>query len=120
MSDITENIVFKRDSGEELLVNQKYVGLKTRMNGIMTVNFRSPEEEINKIKDFFYGVMTSEPMKLNIGDTGDIECYFKGVSPLLEKNDDISFKYFFLSVTLQELKEYEEEPQIEGCCSNHL
>jgi len=117
MSDITENVVFKRDSGEELDINQKYVGLKTRKNGVMTVNFRSPEEEINQVKSFFEGLMASEPIKLNIGGTGDIECYFMGISPLLEKKDGGILKYFFLSVTLQELKEFEEEePETTGCC----
>ena len=116
MSDIAENIVFKKDSGEELDIDQKYVGLKTRPNGIMTVNFRCPEEEMNNVKGFFEGLRTSEPMKFNIGETGDIECYFKGVSPLLEKKDGVGPHYFFLSVTLQELKEYEEEPHTGGCC----
>ncbi|MCL2157670.1 MAG: hypothetical protein FWH54_06580 [Methanobrevibacter sp.] len=116
MSEIAENIAFKRDSGEELELNQKYVGLKTRQSGIMTVNFRCPEEEINRVKDFFEKLVTSEPIKLNIGDTGDIECYFKGISPLLEKKDDAIFKYFFLSVTLQELKEFEEDMEPTGCC----
>jgi hypothetical protein len=116
MSDITENIAFKRDSGEELNINQKYVSLKTRENGIMTVNFRSPEDEMSKIKDFFEGLMSSEPISFDIGETGDIECYFKGVSPLLEKKDSVGSNYFFLSVTLQELKDYEEEPQCGGCC----
>ena len=116
MSDITENILFKRDSGEELDINQKYVGLKTRQNGIMTVNFRTPEEEMNNVKDFFEGLTAMEPIKLNIGETGDFECYFKGVSPLLEKKNDIGLNYLFLSVTLQELKDYDEEPQTQGCC----
>ena len=88
MSDISENVTLKKDSGEELVINQKYVGLKTRQNGIMTVNFRSPEEEMNRIKEFFEGFKSFEPIKLDIGETGDIECYFKGVSPLLEKTND--------------------------------
>ncbi|MDR2967325.1 MAG: hypothetical protein LBU74_05205 [Methanobacteriaceae archaeon] len=116
MSDIAENVTFKRDSGDILNIDQKYVGLKARQNGILTVNFRSPEEEMNKIKYFFEGLMTSEPIKLDIGETGDIECYFKGISPLLEKKDGVGLNYFFLSVTLQELKEFEEEPQTGGCC----
>ena len=115
MCDITENVAFKRDSGDELEVNQKYVSLKARENGIMTVNFRSPEEEIMKVKNFFEGLNTLEPIKLNIGDTGNIECYFQGISPLFEKKDNGIFKYFFLSVTLQELKEL-EEPETGGCC----
>jgi len=116
MSDISENVVFKKDSGEELDINQKYVGLKTRPDGIMTVNFRSPEDEIIKIKDFFEGFRSSEPINFDIGETGNIECYFKGISPLLEKTNETGSNYFFLSVTLQELKEYEEEPQPGGCC----
>lgn len=110
MSDIGENVIFKKDSGDILSINQKFVGLKSRKSGILTVNFRSPEEEINKAKRFFEGLQSFEMIKFNIGDTGDIECYFKGISPLLEQTDDAGFQYFFLSVTLQELKDYDEEP----------
>lgn len=116
MSDISENIIFKKDSGEELDIKQKYVGLKIRPHGIMTVNFRSPEEEMNRIKGYFENFRTLEPVKVDIGETGNIECYFKGVSPLLEKKDDGGLTYFFLSVTLQELKNNEDEPQTGGCC----
>ncbi|MDR0912924.1 MAG: hypothetical protein LBM96_10030 [Methanobrevibacter sp.] len=116
MSEIDDNIIFKKDSGDVLDIPQKYVGLKMRQEGILTVNFRSPKEDMDKITKFFSGFTDSQPIIYNIGNTGDVKCYFKGIAPLLEQTDDAGFKYFFLSVTLQELKTTpEEEPPACGC-----
>ncbi|KZX16304.1 hypothetical protein MBCUT_09170 [Methanobrevibacter cuticularis] len=109
MSEIDENIIFKKDSNEELDIAQKFVGLKLRQEGILTVNFRSPKEEMDEIKKFFDGLKASEHLIYNIGNTGDVSCYFKGVAPLLEQTDDTGFNYFFLSVTLQELNEISDD-----------
>ncbi|WP_297898378.1 hypothetical protein [Methanobrevibacter sp.] len=118
MSEITENIVFKKDSGEEISTLQKYVGLKSRQGGILTVNFRTPNADIGEIKKFFEGMRSSESLKYNIGDTGDVECYFKGIAPLLKQTDDTGFEYSFLSITLQELKKNYDDDAPNGCsCS---
>ncbi|KZX13474.1 hypothetical protein [Methanobrevibacter filiformis] len=116
MSEIGDNVLFKNDNGKELELDQKFIGLKTRDNGILTVNFRTPKDLMEKIMSFFTGFKDSEPICVDIGGTGDISCYFKGISPLLVQTDNVGFEYSFLSVTLQELKEtVPEEPPACGC-----
>lgn len=105
MSEINDNIIFEKDSGEKVEILQKYVGLKARQEGILTVNFRTPPEIIDDIKTFFTGFKASEALIYDIGQTGKVKCYFKGIAPLLQRTDDTGFEYSFLSVTLQELKE---------------
>lgn len=109
MSDIGDSIIFKKGSGNsELKTHEKYVGLKSRQGGILTVNFRAPEDEINNIKDFFSTFSGSERIKVDIGGTGDIECYYRGMAPVIANKDEAGFEYFFLSVTLQELVDLDD------------
>jgi len=116
MSEITENIIFKKDSNEKVEIPQKFVGLKARPEGVLTVNFRTPKENIDDIKNFFEGLMDFQPLTYDIGNTGEVECYFRGVSPLLQQKDKSGFEYYFLSVTLQELKDdYESEGEVPHC-----
>ena len=115
MSEISENIIFKKDSGEKIEVLQKYVGLKARTEGILTINFRTPPKEMESITSFFTGLMSSEPLTYDIGNTGEVQCYFKGVAPLLQLTDDAGFKYSFLSVTIQELKNIYDDEKLSSC-----
>jgi len=116
MSEISENIAFKKDSSEKIEVPQKFVGLKARQEGILTINFRIPKENVEDVKNFFEGFQDSQPLTYNIGNTGEVECYFKGVSPLLQQKDGSGFEYYFLSVTIQELKsDYDDEAPSCGC-----
>jgi len=117
MSEISENIILKKDSGEKIEVPQKFVGLKARQEGILTINFRIPKENVEDLKNFFEGLQDSQPLTYDIGNTGEVQCYFKGVSPLLQQKNDTGFEYYFLSVTVQELKkDYDDEPPLcEGC-----
>ncbi|MGL4670009.1 MAG: hypothetical protein ACRCVG_05380 [Methanobacteriaceae archaeon] len=108
-SDISDKVLFKKNDGRTLVVLQKYVGLKSRDNGILTVNLRTPEKEMDDIKEFFEAFDTSEPFNMDIGDTGDFGIYFKGISPIIAQQDKAGFNYFFVSVTLQELKQEIED-----------
>ena len=111
MSEIGDNISFKDGNGKEFELNQKFVGLKTRENGVLTVNFRTPNDLISDVMSFFESLKNYESVIINIGGTGDIQCYFMGISPLLNQSDKAGFEYSFVSVTLQELKSSEpEEP----------
>ncbi|MDR2873508.1 MAG: hypothetical protein LBV42_01990 [Methanobrevibacter sp.] len=100
---ISDKVIFKKDSGEKIEVKEKFVGLKIRKDKIMSINFRCPENDINPIKEFFGKFKGNSPFKLNIGETGDIPCYFKGISPVLKQTDEAGFQYYFVSVTAQEL-----------------
>ena len=115
MSDIDEIIIFKKDSGEKIEILQNFIGLKARKGGILTVNIRTPPEKMDDIKSFFAGCKGSEQLTYDIGNTGEVQCYFKGLAPLLKQTDKTGSKYSFLSVTLQELEDECEEGEISGC-----
>lgn len=40
---------------------------------------------------------------MDIGNTGNISCYFRGISPVVKKQEKDS-KYYFISLTLEEVK----------------
>ena len=85
-------VIFKQEYGNELLVEQSYVRIRSKEDNMMSFNLRVPKEQIN-----------------DIACTGNIHCYFKGISPIINKPD-----YSFISVTVQELKQeiVDEEQEI--------
>jgi len=102
-------VIFKQEYGNELLVNQAYVRIRSKEDNMMSFNLRVPKEQINDIEAYFKGFKIPEPILIDIACTGNIHCYFKGISPIIEKPD-----YSFLSVTVQELKQeiVDEEQEI--------
>ena len=102
-------VIFKQEYGNELLVEQSYVRIRAKEDGFMSFNLRVPKEQINDIEAFFKGFKIPEPILIDIACTGNIHCYFKGVSPVIDKPD-----YSFISVTVQELKKeiVDEEQEI--------
>jgi hypothetical protein len=115
MSEIIPEVILKKEGGESISVLEKYVGLHSRAEGMLTINFKTPEAEMNDLKEFFESFQNDESLKVDIGGTGDIECSFKGMSPILPQTDNAGFPYFTLSVTLQDInkmKAYDDKP---GC-----
>ncbi|MBE6512280.1 MAG: hypothetical protein E7Z75_03885 [Methanobrevibacter olleyae] len=104
-----ECVIFKQEYGNELLVNQAHVGIRTKEDGMMSFNLRVPKDQISDIESYFKGFKIPEPILIDIACTGNIHCYFKGISPIIEKPD-----YSFISVTVQELKQeiVDEEQEI--------
>ena len=102
-------VIFKQEYGNELLVNQAHVGIRTKEDGMMSFNLRVPKDQINEIESYFKGFKIPEPILIDIACTGNINCYFKGISPIIEKPE-----YSFISVTVQELKQeiVDEEQEI--------
>ena len=102
-------VIFKQEYGNELLVNQVYVRIRSKEDGIMSFNLRVPKDQITEIESYFKGFKIPEPILIDIACTGNIHCYFKGISPIIEKPD-----YSFISVTVQELKQeiVDEEQEI--------
>jgi len=102
-------VIFKQEYGNELLVNQAHVGIRTKEDGMMSFNLRVPKDQITEIESYFKGFKIPEPILIDIACTGNIHCYFKGISPIIEKPD-----YSFISVTVQELKQeiVDEEQEI--------
>lgn len=117
MSEIGQNVIFKKESGEMISLQEKFVRLQSRAGGLLTVNFRAPEEEMITLKEFFKLFQNDEVVKIDIGGTGDINCSFKGISPILEHKDETGFPYFALSITLQDLAKLNQsdEPPACGC-----
>ena len=112
-TNIDEIVIFKKNLGRQLELDQKFVGLKMKENNILSVNFRVPGDIKDEIMDYFQRFQIGEPMAFNIGNTGDINCLFKGISPVVE-NDD---KGYFVALTLQEIKNAprEENHECHGC-----
>ena len=102
-------VIFKQEYGNELLVNQSYVRIRSKEDGMMSFNLRVPKDQITDIESYFKGFKIPEPILIDIACTGNIHCYFKGISPIIEKPD-----YSFISVTVQELKQeiVDEEQEI--------
>ncbi|MCC7554429.1 MAG: hypothetical protein KO202_08090 [Methanobacteriaceae archaeon] len=119
VSNNIDNIVtFKKELGRQLELDQKNVGLKTGENNILTVNLRVLEKQKDEILDYFQRFQLGEPISFDIGNTGDIKCYFKGISPVIEREDH-GTKYYSIAVTLQEIKKPIPDEGDEGhSCSN--
>ncbi len=107
-SDLGENVIFKKQSGDVLEVNQKYIGIKSREDAFMSINFRVPPEDMEVIKGFFQSFDMIEPFKLDICSTGDIPVFFRGISPVLEKKE-LGNYYSFMALTVQESVKTPEE-----------
>ena len=119
--EIGTNVIFKKQLGLNYEIDQKYVGLKMKENNILSFNFRVPEYLINEIEAYFKRFKLGEPILVDIGGTGDIRCYFKGISPILKNKNELD--QYFISATLQEDKQYDpiEEEKCETCsgCGFH-
>lgn len=122
-SEIDNIVVFKKQLGLNLEVEDRFVGLKMKENKILAFNFIGPEKLKDEVESYFSKFKMQEPIKVDIGNTGDINCYFKGVSPVTENViDDIPV--FNFTVYLQELEKTPsaaEEANCEECsgCGFH-
>ena len=120
-NEIGTDIIFKKQLGLNLEIDQKYVGLKMKENNILSINFRVPGSLIGEVESYFKRFKLGEPILVDIGGTGDIKCDFKGLSPVLKNNDELD--QYFISATLQEDKQYDplEEEKCETCsgCGFH-
>lgn len=99
MSDIGDDVVFKKENNTIFSTSQQHVGLSAGESGLLVVKLRLPKEELIDAKEFFETFKLSEPVSVDIGGTGDINCLFKGIS----KISPISIEnkpYFALSITL--------------------
>ncbi|KZX12233.1 hypothetical protein [Methanobrevibacter curvatus] len=120
MPEIDDNVLFKLEDGKVLELHQNLVRLKTREGGLLTVNIRSPTRIMEKIQEFFEGLHSNVLLSMDIGGTGDIKTYFRGVSPVLQQKNEAGLPYSFLSITLQEIKKFvpaDDEPHC-GCNIN--
>lgn len=103
-------IVFRRGSGsrmkdKELLeVSEDVVSMQNRRENALIISFKAPENEAMNIFQFFDNFDELEPIFLNIANAGDVEYYFRGISPMNKTNESQSEHQF--SVTLQLRREF--------------
>lgn len=111
MSDIGDDVVFKKENNTLFSTSQKHVGLSAGKSGLLVVKLRLPKEELSDAKEFFGTFKLSEPVSVDIGGTGDINCLFKGISKISQISIE-NKPYFALSVTLiDKIKEYVEKEE---------
>ncbi|MGB7968198.1 MAG: hypothetical protein WCF28_01350 [Methanobacterium sp.] len=97
------NVLFIKNRGnskkseEKLEVDDKHVTIQSRTGGSVVVNFKGSESELMDISNFFKGVNEVEPLTLNIGGSGEVDHYFRGISEITPKEDGA----YKLDVTLQ-------------------
>ncbi len=109
---MTESIInFRRVSGskkkdkELLQVNTENISMQTRRENALIISFKTPEKESKNIYDFFDSFDELEPILMEIEGTGDVEHYFRGISPIKSMEEEgESFEEF--SVTLQLRREF--------------
>jgi len=105
------SIIFRRGSGskskdkETLEVNEEKISMQNRRENALIISFKAPENEAMDVYQFFDNFDELEPVFVDIASAGDVEYYFRGISPVNETNDeDESQKQF--SVTLQLRREF--------------
>ena len=102
-------VIFKKHYGN--IKRPRVKKLSINLNGVkiyekdqsMIINIIVPVEESTKVVEYFEEFNLGEDIQFNISDTGDFECTFRGISPVIDKNSYSSF-----SITVQE-KEPQEE-----------
>lgn len=87
-----------KKSEEKLEVDDQHVTIQSRTGGSVVVNFKGSEAGIMDITNFFNGINEVEPLTVNIGGTGDVDHYFRGISDMTLNEADGLYN---LSVTLQ-------------------
>lgn len=100
-SNIDNIVIFKKHLGLNLEIDQSYVGLTMKEDNMLSFNFKVPEDLKNEVMEYFERFKMFEPIKVDIGNTGDISAQFKGISPVTKSSDN-GTDYFFVSVLLQE------------------
>ncbi len=119
MSEIGEDVIFKKENNRIFSTSQNHVRLSSGKSGLLIVKLRLPQEELIDAKEFFESFKLSEPVIVDIGGTGGINCLFKGLSNILPISVE-NKTYFELSVTLvDKIKEYVEKEDNDNDAFGH-
>lgn len=120
-SDIMDKnnyVIFKKHYGN--IKRQRTKELSINLNGVkiyekeesMIINIIVPIEESTKTRKYFEEFNLGEDIKFNISNTGDFECIFRGISPMIDKLGYSSF-----SITVQEKNPRHDKLQVEADCN---
>jgi hypothetical protein len=105
------SIKFRRSSGskikdkEFLEVNEDLMSMQNRHENALIISFKASDNEATSIYQFFDNFDELEPIFVDIANAGDVEYYFRGISPLNEINEGTKSLQNF-SVTLQLRREF--------------
>ena len=72
-NEIGTDIIFKKQLGLNLEIDQKYVGLKMKENNILSFNFRVPGALKDEVEAYFRRFKLGEPILVDIGGTGEMK-----------------------------------------------
>ena len=105
-------VIFKKQYGN--IKHPRVKELSINLNGVkiyekeqsMIINIIVPVEDSTKTMKYFEEFNLGEDIHFNIAGTGDFECIFRGISPMIDKNSYSSF-----SITVQEK---EAQDQMKG------
>lgn len=111
-------VIFKKQYGnikrprvKELSVNQNGVKIYEKDQS-MIINIIVPIEDSTKTVQYFEEFNLGEDIQFNIGETGDFECIFRGISPVVDKQGYSSF-----SIIVQEKNPRPDQLQVEADCT---
>lgn len=122
-TDIDNVIVFRNSSGLKIEVNHNNVGLKVKDKTTFVFNFNLSLKDKDLLISFFEKLKSYENVFVDIGHTGDINCYFMGISPC-KKNFQDGTEFYSFSVILKELKDFvpeiseDEDDELDHSCSS--
>jgi hypothetical protein len=66
-------------SGESIEFDQRRVQIRENQNGLMAVSYIAPVFDVMDLENFFDGVLSSEELIMDIGDTGEFTVRYKGI-----------------------------------------
>jgi hypothetical protein len=105
---MADNMIFRRGTGSKqkdkqmLEVNEDNISLQNRKENALIISFQAPETEITSIYDYFDDFDELEAVSLEIANAGEVEYYFRGISPV--NNNENGQQQF--GVTLQLKREF--------------
>lgn len=101
-------IVFRRNTGNKkkdekiLEVDEDKISLQNKQENALIISFKASEDEISNINKYFEDFNELEPVYLEIANAGEVEHYFRGISPI----NDVEENQQQFSVTLQLKREF--------------
>ena len=112
--DENNYVIFKKQYGnikrprtKELAINLNGVKIYEKDQS-MIINIIVPVEDSTKTVEYFEEFNLGEEIRFNIGNTGDFECIFRGISSVIDKQSYSSF-----SITVQEKNPGSNELQVD-------
>ena len=78
-NEISDYIEITKNSNESIKFEQSRVRIRENERGLMALSYVGPVFELMDLEDFFSDLLTSEKLKMNIGETGDFTVAFRGL-----------------------------------------